>query len=395
MRIHEYQTKELFAEEGLPVPRETVVDSPEAARRAARELEGGAVVKAQVHTGGRGKAGGVRIVDSPQEAADAAGEILGMDIHGHTVHRLLVAERIDYRQELYLGLVFDRERETDVMIGCGEGGVDIETLAEEHPDALHRETVHPHLGLRDFQYRRLAYGIAPGADHVRAVADAARRLFAAYRRWDANTAEINPLVTHADGSVTALDAKMNLDDNALYRHDRLEAMRDPHEEDPLETKAREADLNYVRLDGSVGIIGNGAGLVMTSLDMVDRAGGTPANFLDIGGSSSPEKVTTALEILMENENTQSILINVFGGITRCDDVARGLIEAVGRLGIELPIVVRLTGTNEEEGRRLLEESDLDLVFCENMEDAAREAVERMDPAASARATSTSTDVNRR
>ncbi len=383
MRIHEYQAKELFDEAGLPVTRETVVDSPDRAREAAREIGEPVVVKAQVHTGGRGKAGGVQLADDPEGAAGAAGEILGMDIHGHTVHRVLVARQVAYDQELYLGLVFDRERETDVMIGCGEGGVEIETLAEEHPEAIHREPAHPHLGLRGFQYRRLAHSIAPEPDHVGAIADVARRLFETYRRWDANTAEINPLVTHGDGSVTALDAKMNLDDNALFRHDRLEAMRDPREEDPLEAKARKADLNYVRLDGSVGIIGNGAGLVMTSLDMVDRAGGDPANFLDIGGSSSPEKVTTALEILMENENTQSILINVFGGITRCDDVARGLIEAVGNLGIELPIVVRLTGTNEEEGRRLLEESDVELIFCENMEDAARESVARIGAATSA------------
>ncbi|MFB6344147.1 MAG: ADP-forming succinate--CoA ligase subunit beta, partial [bacterium] len=315
----------------------------------------------------------VLLLDEAEKAAD---EILGLDIDGHTVNKLLVAEKIDYEDELYLGIVFDRGEQTNVIMGCSEGGVDIETLADERPEAIHKEWADPELGFRDYQLRRLAYEIAPHRDHGRAIASVARKLVDVYQDRDANVAEINPLVTHSDGSVTALDAKMNFDDNALFRHPDIEELRDPDEEDPLEAKTREADLHYVRLDGSIGIIGNGAGLVMTTLDVVDRAGGKPANFLDIGGSSSPEKVKTALEVLLENEKTESILINVFGGITRCDDVAKGLIQAVEDLGIELPIVVRLTGTNEEKGKQLLQESGIDLVACTSMEEAADEAVQR-------------------
>jgi succinyl-CoA synthetase beta subunit len=374
LRIHEYQAKELFDDGGLPVPKEIVVESPEEARKAAEDIGGSTVVKAQVHTGGRGKAGGVKLVDSPGEAESAAEEILGMDIHGHPVNRVLVAEQLEYEQELYLGIVFDRSEETNAIMACAEGGVDIETLAEEKPEAIHKEWAHPELGFRNYQLRRLAYRVAPRPSLGRPIGSIARKLVQVYENNDANVAEINPLVTHEDDSVTALDAKMNFDDNALFRHPDIEDLRDPAEEDPLEARAREADLHYVRLDGSVGIIGNGAGLVMTTLDVVDRAGAKPSNFLDIGGSSSPEKVKTALELIVENEKTNSILINVFGGITRCDDVANGLIQAVDELGIDLPIVVRLTGTNEKEGKRLLEESGIDIETSDSMEDAAEKAV---------------------
>lgn len=376
MRIHEYQAKELFDDAGIPVPDEIQVESAENAAEAAKKLGGDVVVKAQVHTGGRGKAGGVKLVDSPGEARNAASEILGMDIKGHTVHKLLVAEQITYEDELYLGIVFDRSEQTNVIMGCAEGGVEIETLAEEKPELIAKEWADPELGFRPFQLRRLAYKIAPDQSHGRALASIADSLTDVYMKSDANVTEINPLVTHSDGSVTALDAKMNFDDNALFRQPQIEELRDPKEEDPLEQKTREAGLHYVRLDGTVGIIGNGAGLVMTTLDVVDKAGGEPANFLDIGGSSSPEKVKTALEILLENDKTASILINVFGGITRCDDVAKGLIQAVNELDISIPIVVRLTGTNETEGKKLLRESGIDLIACDEMEKAAEQAVER-------------------
>jgi succinyl-CoA synthetase beta subunit len=375
MRIHEHQAKELFDEGGIPVPEEHVAESADEAQSAAKAIGGPAVVKAQVHTGGRGKAGGVKLVDTPAEAREAAEEILGMDIKGHVVHKVLVAEQLEYEKELYLGIVFDRDRETNAIMGCAEGGVDIETLAEEKPEAIHKEWAHPTLGFRPFQLRRLAYDIAPSVQNARPISKVASRLADVYYSKDANVTEINPLVTHSDGSVTALDAKMNFDDSALYRQQFLEDLRDPHEEGDLEEKAREADLHYVRLDGEVGIIGNGAGLVMTTLDVVANAGGTPANFLDIGGSSSPEKVKTALEILVDNENTQSILINVFGGITRCDDVAKGLIQAVQEAGIDLPIVVRLTGTNEKEGKQLLKESEIEVIAVDTMEEAADQAVE--------------------
>lgn len=375
MRIHEYQAKEIFDEGHIPVPDEIVVESADDAADAARQIGGSAVVKAQVHTGGRGKAGGVKLVDSPEEAADAASDILGMDIHGHTVHQVLVAEQIDYEQEMYLGIVFDRSRQTNAIMACAEGGVDIETLAEENPEAIYKEWAHPDLGFRNYQLRRLAYRVAPRPSLGRAIGKVAGKLVDVYEKSDANVTEINPLVTHGDNTVTALDAKMNFDDNALFRQSEIEELRDPREEDPLESRAREADLHYVRLDGSVGIIGNGAGLVMTTLDVVDRAGAKPSNFLDIGGSSSPEKVKTALELIVENEKTQSILINVFGGITRCDDVANGLIQAVDDLGIELPIVVRLTGTNEKEGKQLLDESGIDIETRSSMEEAAERAVE--------------------
>ena len=374
MRIHEYQAKELFDDVGIPIPEEHVVTTPDEAADSTAEIGGPAVVKAQVHTGGRGKAGGVKLVDDPDQARAAANDILGMDIKGHIVHRVLVAEQIEYEKELYLGLVFDRSDETTAIMGCSEGGVDIETLAEEQPESIHKEWAHPTLGFRPFQLRRLAYSIAPSVEHAGPISKLAHKLVDLYQTRDANVAEINPLVTHEGGSLTALDAKMNFDDNALFRQKDLEDYRDPHEEGELERKTREAGLHYVRLDGEVGIIGNGAGLVMTSLDVVDKAGGTPANFLDIGGSSSPEKVKTALEVLVENENTESILINVFGGITRCDDVARGLIQAVEEAHISLPIVVRLTGTNEAEGKKLLKESDIEVVSVDTMEQAADRAV---------------------
>lgn len=376
MRIHEYQAKELFESEGLPIPEETVVTDPDEAAKATDELDGSSsVVKAQVHTGGRGKAGGVQLVDSPEEARAVASDILGMDIHGHTVEKLLIAQKLEYEQELYLGIVFDRSNQTNAIMGCAEGGVDIETLAEEKPEAIHREWADPKLGFREYQLRRLAHHISPRPSLARAIGSVAGNLVDVYEKHDANVAEINPLVTHEDDTVTALDAKMNFDDNALFRHPDLRELRDPAEEDPLEARARNADLHYVRLDGTVGIIGNGAGLVMTTLDVVDRAGSEPSNFLDIGGSSSPEKVKTALELIVENEKTQSILINVFGGITRCDDVANGLIQAVEELEIKLPIVVRLTGTNEQEGKRLLEESGIEVETRTSMEKAANRAAE--------------------
>ncbi len=375
MRIHEYQAKELFDGAGISVPDEIVASTPEEAQSIAADLGGSVVVKAQVHTGGRGKAGGVKLADSAREARDHAETILGMEIKGHPVHQVLVADQVEYERELYLGVVFDRDRQTSCLMGCAEGGVDIETLAEEQPEAIHKEWAHPSLGFRPYQLRRLAYAIAPRPEHGASIASFSHRLVELYKDTDARVAEINPLVTHADGSVTALDAKMDFDESALYRQPEIEQLRDPREEDPMDSKAREADLHFVRLDGEVGIIGNGAGLVMTTLDVVDRSGGKPANFLDIGGSSSPDKVSTALEIVVENENTRSIFINVFGGITRCDDVARGLIQGVEEAGIELPLVVRLTGTNEEKGRRLLDESDIEIESFDAMEAAAERAVD--------------------
>ena len=353
MNIHEYQAREIFRAHGLPVPDSEVVDTPEGAAEAARSLGGRVVIKAQVHAGGRGKAGGVRLAADPEEARDAAGVILGMEIKGLRVRKVLVAPTADIATEAYVGIVMDRVSQRPVMMVSPEGGVDIEEVAETTPEAIFKETIDPRYGLLNHQATRLAYRLFSDPSLARAAAGVLSGLWRAYRSADATLAEVNPLISTSSGEVLAIDAKMNIDDNALFRHPELEAMRDEDAEAPSERRAREAGLSYIKLEGSVACCVNGAGLAMATMDLVKYYGGDPANFLDIGGSSNPDKVVCALEIMAGDPNVRSILFNIFGGITRCDDVANGIVEATSRLELRVPLTIRLTGTNEEEAVGIL------------------------------------------
>lgn len=353
MNIHEYQAREIFRAHGLPVPDSEVVDTPEGAAEAARSLGGRVVIKAQVHAGGRGKAGGVKLAADPEEARDAAGVILGMEIKGLRVRKVLVAPTADIATEAYMGIVMDRVSQRPVMMVSPEGGVDIEEVAETTPEAIFKETIDPRYGLLNHQATRLAYRLFSDPSLARAAAGVLSGLWRAYRSADATLAEVNPLISTSSGEVLAIDAKMNIDDNALFRHPELEAMRDEDAEAPSERRAREAGLSYIKLEGSVACCVNGAGLAMATMDLVKYYGGDPANFLDIGGSSNPDKVVCALEIMAGDPNVRSILFNIFGGITRCDDVANGIVEATSRLELRVPLTIRLTGTNEEEAVGIL------------------------------------------
>ena len=353
MNIHEYQAREIFRAHGLPVPDSEVVDTPEGAADAARSLGGRVVIKAQVHAGGRGKAGGVKLAADPEEARDAAGVILGMEIKGLRVRKVLVAPTADIATEAYVGIVMDRVSQRPVMMVSPEGGVDIEEVAETTPEAIFKETIDPRYGLLNHQATRLAYRLFSDPSLARAAAGVLSGLWRAYRSADATLAEVNPLISTSSGEVLAIDAKMNIDDNALFRHPEIEAMRDEDAEAPSERRAREAGLSYIKLEGSVACCVNGAGLAMATMDLVKYYGGDPANFLDIGGSSNPDKVVCALEIMAGDPNVRSILFNIFGGITRCDDVANGIVEAMSRLELRVPLTIRLTGTNEEEAVGIL------------------------------------------
>ena len=369
MKIHEHQAMEIFAKYGLPVASFDVVTSPADARAAAEKLGGSVVVKAQVHVGGRGKAGGVKLARDADEAERHAEGILGMDIKGLTVKRVVVAEAVDIDREYYIGIVVDRATKKPVYMVSSEGGVDIEEVARETPEKIHKHAIDPERGFSDAE---LAAKIESDPSVAVQVADAILKLYAAFVGSDASLAEVNPLVVTTDGVVRAIDAKMNIDDNALYRHEDIAAMRDASTETAELTSAREMGLSFVKLDGNVGCLVNGAGLAMTTMDLIKQHGGEPANFLDIGGSSNSDKVVTALEIITSDPKVRSILINIFGGITRCDDVARGLVHAMERAPTDVPIVVRLTGTNEEEARHVLAEHDL--VTADTMDEAVEKAV---------------------
>ncbi len=372
MKIHEHQAMEIFAEYGLPVSGFDVATSPADARAAAERRGGSVVVKAQVHVGGRGKAGGVKLARDADEAERHAESILGMDIKGLTVEKIVVAETVDIDREYYIGIVVDRATKKPVYMVSNEGGVDIEEVARETPEKIHKHSIDPERGLSDAEAAELAAKIESDPHVAAQVADAILKLYAAFVGSDASLAEINPLVVTSDGIVRAIDAKMNIDDNALYRHEKIAALRDSSGETDEVRAAREMGLSYIRLDGNVGCLVNGAGLAMTTMDLIKQHGGEPANFLDIGGSSNPDKVATALEIITSDPKVRSILINIFGGITRCDDVARGLAHALERTASDVPIVVRLTGTNEEEARRVLAEHDL--VTADTMDEAVEKAV---------------------
>jgi succinyl-CoA synthetase beta subunit len=373
LKIHEHQAMGIFADYGLPVSRYQVASTPAEARRAAEELGGNVVVKAQVHVGGRGKAGGVKRAANPDEAETRASQILGMDIKGLAVEKVVVAEAADIESEYYLGIVVDRATKRPVFMVSSQGGVDIEEVARRSPEKIHKLPVDPDIGMTEQEADRLAATIEDRPEIVSQIADAMLKLYAAFEGSDASLAEINPLVVTRGGRIRAIDAKMNIDDNALFRHEDIAAMRDSAGEKDDVRRAREMGLSYIRLDGNVGCVVNGAGLAMTTMDLIKQYGGEPANFLDIGGSSSPEKVTTALEIIAADPKVKSILINIFGGITRCDDVARGLVQALNGRDLGVPIVVRLVGTNAEEAREILAEHDL--VTAETMDDAVARAVE--------------------
>jgi succinyl-CoA synthetase beta subunit len=375
MKIHEYQAKEFFAAAGIPVPPGRVVTTPDDAKKAAEEIGKPVVVKAQVLVGGRGKAGGVKLAKDPAEAKEKAAEILGMDIKGETVEKVLVTEAVDIAKEIYVGIILDRGSQNPLIMSSSEGGVEIEVVAKEKPEAIHRVTVDPLDGMMSFHARGIAQKLDGDFKIARQIATIIEKLYRVYNDTDASLAEINPLIVTSDGEVKAIDAKINIDDSALYRHQDIEAMRDLSAEDAGEAKARDAGLSFVRLSGNVGCIVNGAGLAMATMDLVKTYGGEPANFLDIGGSSNPEKVVNAMSIILEDKNVRSILFNIFGGITRCDDVARGLLSAFEQFkGLDVPIVVRLTGTNEEEAREILSELT-SLHTAETMDEAVKKAIE--------------------
>jgi succinyl-CoA synthetase beta subunit len=374
MKVHEYQAKEFFKRAGIPVPPGTVVTTAGEAEKIAAEIAKPVVVKAQVLVGGRGKAGGVKLAQTPAEAREKAAQILGMDIKGETVGKVLITEAVDIDREIYVAVILDRRTQRPLIMASAEGGVEIEVTAKENPSAIQRLVIDPLYGLQSFEARRLATALMKDPELVRPAADIIEKLYRVYMDTDASLAEINPLVVTTDRRVLAIDAKMNFDDNALYRHKDIEALRDLDAEDEGEIRARAEGLSFVRLSGNVGCIVNGAGLAMATMDLVKEYGGQPANFLDIGGSSRPEKVITALSIILADKSVKSILFNIFGGITRCDDVARGLVTAFDQMKLELPVVVRLTGTNEKEAREILKSVPA-LHPAETMDEAVKKAIE--------------------
>jgi len=375
--LYEYQGKQLFARYGIPVSDGRFVTTAEDARQAAEEIGGEVVVKAQVLTGGRGKAGGIKLAANPDEAEARAREILGLDIRGHVVRRLWIESASEIAKEYYVSITFDRGTKQPLFMFTTEGGVDIEKVAEANPAALVRLHVDPLEGFQPYQARRLVYGAGvedPGEQ--KQIAAIVGKLYEAFVATDAMLCEINPLIVTPDGEVKALDSKFTVDDNALYKHPEIAEMRDVEAADPLAALARVKHVTYVKLDGEVGILGNGAGLVMSTLDVIALAGGTPANFCDLGGGGDAEGVVDALDVITRDEQVKSIFFNIFGGITRCDEVARGILTALERMTIEHPIVVRLDGTNAEEGRRILAEAAPANLHVEpTMLEAARRAVE--------------------
>jgi len=372
LKIHEADARVIFAKYGLPVPPSRLVTKAGEAKGAAEELGCPVVVKAQVLVGGRGKAGGVKLANNPAEAAEKAKAILGMDIKGLTVEKVLVAKAVDISSEFYVGMLFDRVSRKPLMMISPAGGIDIEEVARSTPEKIMKVVVDPSTGLLPFQVRKMAAFLTGEKEVARQLGPVFRSLYKAFMEVDASLAEINPLVVSPDGKVWAIDAKINIDDNGLYRHGDMEGLRDDSGEDRGEVEAREADLSFVKLDGNIGCIVNGAGLAMATMDMIKHYGARPANFLDIGGSSNPGKVLSAMKIIVRDKNVKAILINIFGGITRCDDVANGLLQARKDLDLDIPLVVRLIGTNEEQARKLLEGTDL--VPAATMDEGVKKAI---------------------
>ncbi len=381
MKIHEYQAKAILAKYDVPVPRGEVAYTIEEAEAAAKKLGGSVVVKAQIHAGGRGKGGGVKVARNAEEATEIAKKILGMQLithqtgpEGRLVQRLLIEETLPIERELYLGIVLDRAIGKPVFMASAAGGMEIEQVAAETPDLILKETLEPGLGLEPFQGRNLAFGIGVPATSVSAAVAAMTALAKAYEAMDASLAEINPFILTKDGKVYALDAKITLDDNALYRHKDLLELRDLNEEDPLEVEASRYSLNYIKLDGTIACMVNGAGLAMATMDIVKYAGGSPANFLDVGGGANAEQIKNAFRILLSDTSVKAVLINIFGGILRCDTLATGVVNAARELNVKVPIVVRMEGTNVEKGREVLQESGFNFTVAEGMKDAAEKVV---------------------
>ncbi len=373
MKIHEYQAKQIFAESGIPVPPGEVATTPMEAMEIAERLGKPVMVKSQVHVGGRGKAGGIKYAENAEAAKVLAQSILGMDIKGLTVKKVLITAAEDIISESYVGIILDRATKQPVIMVSPAGGVDIEEVAAKTPEKIFKLYVDPVVGLRHYQARNLAYKLYREIKLVRQAADIIMKLYDVYWKVDASLVEINPLITNPTGEVIALDAKINIDDNGLYRQKKIAEMRDLDAEEPAEVEAREADLSYVKLDGNIGCIVNGAGLAMATMDLVKRYGGEPANFLDIGGSSNPQKVVTAMKIILSDPNVEAILINIFGGITRCDDVAKGIITAFQEFKPSVPVVVRLTGTNEREAAELLK--SINLPYADTLDNVVKKAIE--------------------
>ena len=381
MKIHEYQAKAILAKYGVPVPRGEVVFTAEEAEAAAKKLGGGVVVKAQIHAGGRGKGGGVKLAKDAAEAAEVAKQILGMTLithqtgpEGRLVQRVLVEELLPIAKELYVGIVLDRAIGKTVFMASSEGGMDIEEVAAHTPEKILKETIEPGFGLAAWQARKLAFGIGVPAASVNAAAACMMALAKANDAMDGSLAEINPLILTVDGKVVALDAKFSIDDNAMFRHKDLVDLRDLNEEDPLEVEASRFGLNYIKLDGNVACMVNGAGLAMATMDIIKYAGGSPANFLDVGGGASAEQVKNAFRILLSDKSVKAVLINIFGGILRCDTLATGVVNAARELNIQVPIVIRMEGTNVELGRQILAESGFNFTVADGMKDAAEKVV---------------------
>jgi succinyl-CoA synthetase beta subunit len=381
MKVHEYQAKEILRRYGVPTPRGTVVIDPQAARDAARDLGGRVVVKAQIHAGGRGKGGGVKLAADPDEAAELTRKMLGMTLvthqtgpEGRIVHKILIEEALNIDMELYLGITLDRRLGKPVIMASRQGGMEIEEVAARDPKAIFRQPVDAVLGAQPFQARLVANALGLEAEAFRQCVGFVQKLMDAYIETDAALVEINPLLVTKEGNVLALDCKMNFDDNALFRHKDILEMRDLAEEDPLEVEASKYGLNYIKLDGNVGCMVNGAGLAMGTMDIIKLAGGEPANFLDVGGGANAEQVKNAFRIILSDRNVKAILINIFGGIMRCDRIAEGVIEASREVGIPVPVVVRLEGTNVELGKEILAKSGLNLITADGMKDAAEKVV---------------------
>lgn len=372
MKLHEYQSKQIFANYGIPIPKGRVAATATQAKEIAEELGGRAVIKSQVLVGGRGKAGGIRLANNPDQAEELATKILGMEIKGLPVRKVLVDEAADIKHEIYLGVTNDRAARKPVIMASSAGGVDIEEVARETPEKIIRVHVDPLLGLRDYQSRDLAAGIDLPRDHWRVFGKICTGLWKAYLATDASLAEINPLVITGDNELLAVDGKMVLDDNALFRHPELAEMRDLDAEASAEIEARKFGLTYIKLDGSIGCMVNGAGLAMATMDIVKFFGGSPANFLDIGGGAGADKVAAALRLILADPNVKAVLFNIFGGITRGDEVARGILAALEEIQSEVPMVIRLVGTNAEEGRQLL--ADADMITATTLAEAAKKAV---------------------
>jgi succinyl-CoA synthetase beta subunit len=385
MKIHEYQAKDILRKFNVPVPEGNVAFKANEARKIAQELGGGTVVvKAQIHAGGRGKGGGVKLAKNPDEAEQIAEKMIGMNLvthqtgpEGKLVRRVLVEQGLDIERELYAGIVLDRAKSQLAFMVSTEGGVEIEKVAAETPEKILKEWIDPAVGFQSFQARKLAFGLGLKGDQFKNAVKFLKALYKAYIAVDASLAEINPLVVTKDGSVLALDAKINIDDNALYRHKDIIELRDLDEEEPLEVEASKYDLNYIKLDGDVGCMVNGAGLAMATMDLIKLAGGEPANFLDVGGGASAETVENGFKIILGDPNVKAVLINIFGGIVRCDRVATGVVQAAKKIGVKVPMIVRLAGTNAEQAATILNESGLKFLVATSFQDAAQRVVEAL------------------